>query len=130
MAKHLKHKDVENILNLLISWQYELTWDLLVKECEQKLGLVTTRQALSRKTMIQNTFNETKERLKTKGEVTARPNSINIAHQRIERLAKENEVLKKQNQLLLEQFIVWQYNATAHGLTKQQLEKPIPKLKD
>lgn len=127
MAKHITEEDVSNVLKLLDGWQYELTWELLVKACEEKLGLVTTRQALSRKERIKSAFNSSKKSMKVEGKHFARPNSINIAHDRIERLARENTRLKAENEALLERFVRWQANASNRGITKEQLDRPLRK---
>ena len=52
--------------------------------------------------------------------------SIAVAAQRIKRLEEENVRLKKENELFLEQFVVWQYNAHRNGLSKAQLNDPLP----
>jgi hypothetical protein len=42
---------------------------------------------------------------------------MGVAIERIARLERENERLKRENSELLQQFIVWQYNAHIHGLS-------------
>lgn len=126
MARHLTQTDVKNIVIMLEKWSYELTWDLLVDACHSQLGIKTTRQALSRKQEIKDTFGITKSRLKVKGQHYARPNSINVAHQRIERLANEVNALRDANDFLIEKFVRWQYNALNRGVTLEELERPLP----
>ena len=48
-----------------------------------------------------------------------------MAAQRIKRLEEENARLKKENELFLEQFVVWQYNANRNGLSEAQLNSPL-----
>ena len=127
MAKHLTNDDVKMIVNMLHKWTYELTWDLLVDACREKLGITTTRQALSRKQEIKETFQLTKKRLKVKGENYARPNSINVAHQRIEALSNELDALREAHDFLVEKFTRWQYNALSRGMTQEELERPLPR---
>lgn len=43
-------------------------------------------------------------------------------------LKAENERLKRENRDLLQQFVVWQYNAHVHGLSDQNLNKALPKI--
>ncbi|RKR70993.1 hypothetical protein [Marinobacter nauticus] len=126
MAKHLTQNDVKKIVRMLHEWRYELTWNLLVDACEEKLGISTTRQSLHRKFEIKETYKQTKERLKVKGQYYARPNSIDVAHKRIEQLAEKVVALERANEALLERFVRWQYNALSRGLTMEQLDRPLP----
>ena len=126
MAKHLTQDDVQKIVSLLHKWQYELTWNLLVDACEERLNIKTTRQALNRKQEIKEVFALTKKGLKVNGETNySRPNSIDAAHHRIENLAKEVKNLKRTNEFLIEKFARWQYNAMARGITLEELERPL-----
>lgn len=45
---------------------------------------------------------------------------------KIDRLEAENQRLEAENQQLLEQFVVWEYNAHVRGLTKEYLSQPLP----
>jgi hypothetical protein len=47
---------------------------------------------------------------------------------RISRLQSENETLKRQNSGLLEEFVVWQYNAYKYGMKEHQLNAPLPRI--
>ncbi len=49
-----------------------------------------------------------------------------MAMQRIARLEAENERLKHENNSLLEQFVVWQYNAHIHGMKDSELNRAQP----
>lgn len=126
MAKHLTDDDVRRIVNLLKSWKFDLTWNLLVKGCSESLDINTTRQALSRKAEIKEEFNIRKRSLKTGIDETARPNSINAAHDRINRLTRRVKELEEQNARYREMFRRWQYNAEARGIGKEILERPMP----
>jgi hypothetical protein len=53
------------------------------------------------------------------------PPSMRVAVERIARLTVENERLKKENSALLEQFVVWQYNAHVRGLNDIDLNQPL-----
>ncbi|WP_273210287.1 hypothetical protein [Marinobacter subterrani] len=129
MARHLTDIDVNRILALIDSWQYDLKWEALVKACEINLGIKTTRQALSRKQQIKEAFQTYKktQKLDLSDVSAARPNDINTAHQRIERLLKRIEKLEYENRLLKEKFLVWQYNAEQRGVTEEMLHRPIPR---
>lgn len=51
-----------------------------------------------------------------------------VAAQRIERLTREVQRLEKENTALLEQFVVWQYNAFTHGISREKLNKGLLKI--
>lgn len=129
MARHLTDHDVNRILALIESWQYDLKWDALVKACEISLGVKTTRQALNRKPQIKEAFQNYKktQKLDLSDVTAARPNDINTAHQRIERLMKKIEKLEYENRVLKEKFLVWQYNADQREITEEMLNRPIPR---
>ncbi|WP_269621318.1 hypothetical protein [Zhongshania sp. BJYM1] len=127
MARHLTEDDVRRIVNLLKNWKFDLTWDLLVKACSVSLDIQTTRQALNRKAEIKEEFGVRKRSLKTGVDETSRPNSINAAHDRINRLTQRSQELEAQNMRYREIFKRWQYNAEARGVGKDVLDRPLPK---
>lgn len=129
MARHLTETDVQRILALIESWKYDLKWDSLVKACEIDLGIKTTRQALNRKVQIKDAFQTYKKtkKLDLSDVGAARPNDINTAHARIERLLERVKKLEYENRLLKEKFLTWQYNAEQRGMTEEALNRPIPK---
>lgn len=127
MARHLTDDDVNRIVNLLKSWKFDLTWDLLVKACSETLDIQTTRQALNRKAEIKEEFGIRKRSLKTGVDETARPNSINAAHDRINRLTRRVRELESQNMRYREIFQRWQYNAEVRGVGKEILDRPLTK---
>lgn len=47
---------------------------------------------------------------------------------RIARLEAENQRLEAESQRLLEQFVVWAYNAHTRGLDKEFLSQPLPRV--
>jgi uncharacterized protein (UPF0335 family) len=48
---------------------------------------------------------------------------MRVAIERIARLERENKRLKRENTGLLQQLVVWQYNAYIHGLSDHKLNK-------
>jgi len=54
--------------------------------------------------------------------------TLKVSLERVERLRNETERLKLENNALLEQFVVWKYNAYAHGLSEGDLNKSLPKI--
>jgi len=45
---------------------------------------------------------------------------MRVAAERIARLERENDRLKRENNELLEQYVVWQYNAHINGLSGRE----------
>lgn len=126
MAKHLTDQDIDNIIGILDGWQGKLTWDNLCEAASKQVGKRPTRQSLNAHKRIKQAFSDKKERLKGDSQEAKTPPSLAIAGQRIERLQEENARLKKENSRLLEQYVVWQYNAYRHGLTEDKLNVPLP----
>ena len=126
MAKHLTDNDIARIIELLDGWSGKLTWDLLCETCPKIIGTLPTRQTLSSYTRIKSAFKLRKNKLAEEEKTVRKPSSLAVAGARITRLEQENERLKHENQQLLEQFVVWQYNAYAHGMTDVQLNHPLP----
>lgn len=126
MAKHLTDRDVERIVELLDGWQEKLTWDTLCDACEPVIGTRPTRQTLTKFQRVKSAYKATKERIKHQDDALRVPPTLKMAAERIERLTRENERLERENRELLEQFVVWQYNAHVKGLTDRDLNQPLP----
>lgn len=127
MARHLTDYDVGRVLNILSGWRGRLTWALLVHEVGRVLGFAPARQTLARDLQIKTAFRLAKNRSSDRPRVTV-PDSLRAAAQRITRLEADNARYAAENEQLLLQFYVWRYNAYAHGLTEQQLSRPLPRL--
>ncbi|MEV8470507.1 hypothetical protein [Ralstonia sp. UNC404CL21Col] len=129
MARHLTDDDILRIVQLLDGWQGKLTWDALSQACAPIIGLSPTRQTLYHCARVQQAFAGCKERLKSGvSESLASPGSIRIAAERIARLENENARLRRENSALLQQFVVWQYNAYAMGILDRDLNRALPKI--
>ena len=118
MAKHLTDRDVERVVEILDGWRDKLTWEALCKACSPIIGTTPARQTLAKFVRIKNAFEACKKRLKSETQEVRFPPSMRVAAERITRLEHENERLKRENRELLQQFVVWQYNAHIHGLRK------------
>ncbi|MDV8156927.1 hypothetical protein [Acinetobacter bereziniae] len=133
MAQHLTDKDIENIVELLDYWPLDekLTWELLCKAIEVQLEFVPapTRQTLQKYVRIKNAYDQCKKPSKAaniKNNQTQKlPASLKIAQTKIEALEAKNARLEKENAMLLEQFVVWQYNAHKYGLSIDKLNEPM-----
>lgn len=64
--------------------------------------------------------------LKEADESLSLPLTMKAAAERLERLEAENERLRQENEKILEQFVRWQYNAYARGLSERDLNRPLP----
>lgn len=128
MAKHLTATDIKKILGVIDGWSEKLAWDALCDELVNVIGTRPTRQTLSSHLNIKEAFLHKKSRLKTGAPELKPPQSLRIAAQRIKRLEDENARLQNENLRLLEQFVVWQYNAYSHGLTMEKLCNPLPEI--
>lgn len=130
MAKPLHDLEIEQVVRLLVGWTGKLTWEALVDAHERKNHRSRSRQTLARSAAVKIAFDAAKARLnKHANEPDAsnlRSDEIAILKARVSRLEAENQILKAQNAALLQQFVTWQYNAYAHGLTKAKLEAPLP----
>lgn len=127
MAKHLNSRDIDAIVNLILGWNGKLTWERICEAAEPFVGKKPTRQSLSAHEQIESAYQAAKKGLK-KEVVNPRPASLKIAAARVAKLERELSVLKEQNRTLLQQFVIWQYNAYKHGLKEHQLNAPLPKI--
>lgn len=126
MAKHLTDRDIQRVVELLDGWRGKLTWEILGSACEPIIGTAPARQTLYRCTRIAQAYEQAKARTKqVRGPSKSLP-TVQTALDRIARLTAENERLQMENSRLLEQFVVWQYNAHVRGLTAAQLNAPLP----
>ncbi len=127
MAKHLTKQDVDAVVNLILGWGEEkLTWDAVCDAVEPLVGKKPTRQSLSVNSLIKDAYSARKSGIKQRGTDKPKPSNLNVAADRIAHLSAENDMLKKKNAALLEQFAKWQYNAYKYGLTKAKLDEPLP----
>ncbi len=128
MAKHLDKKDVGVVKGILDGWQGKLSWDSLTEAYTARTGNPATRQKLSRNDEIGRAFKDRKRSLESGLSSVSTPQTLKQAGQTIDRLKAKVDRLTKENELLLEQFRAWQYNAYKHGLNDDQLNEPLPKI--
>ncbi|MGR2680494.1 hypothetical protein [Chromobacterium haemolyticum] len=133
-AKNLDDASIEAIVGILDGWDNKLTWELLIEAIELRLRVRYTRQALSQHTRIKQAFQLTKERIAgSPPHKDVAPKALSATEtqallERYNRLEAENARLKLENERLLEQFVVWAYNASTRGLDAAFLGKPLPRV--
>ena len=135
MAQHLSNQDIENIVEVLDYWPIEekLTWERLCKAIEGQLELVPapTRQTLQKYVRIKSAYDQGKRspaaRLKTAQNRQKLPASLKIAQAKIDAMEVKILRLEKENSMLLEQFVVWQYNAYKYGVNIDKLNENFSK---
>ncbi len=129
MARHLLPKDIKAITDIINGWpNSKITWQDIRDALSLILKNPPSRQALNSHEAIKIAYKAKKNRLKVSSPKTAMPSSLKIAAQRITRLQTENEALKSQNDLLLERFVTFQYNAYKHGVKEHQLFAELPRI--
>lgn len=129
MAKHLTQTDVEAILSIIYAWKEEkLTWEGICEASAPVIGKNPTRQSLNANKLIKEAYSSKKSTLKVHGPITPKPSNLTMAGERIARLQSEIESLKRKNALLLEQFVIWQYNAYKYGVKEHQLNESLPRI--
>ena len=129
MAKHLTQTDVEAIISIIYAWKDEkLTWEGICEASESIIGKNPTRQSLNANKLIKEAYSSKKSTIKMSGIIVSKPSNLNMASDRIGRLQSEIENLKRKNSALLEQFVIWQYNAYKYGMNEYQLNEPLPRI--
>ena len=129
-GKNLTDDAIEQIVRLLDGWEGKLTWDALIDATVSRLHYKYTRQALYKHERIRTAFALRKASLGGGAEKTVRRGyrQETEAITKIARLEAENQRLQYENQRLLEQFVVWAYNAHTRGLDKEFLSQPLPRV--
>ena len=123
----LSQTDVKRIETMVYDWRSsKLNWDLVVAACENELGIITTRQALNRRENVKMALKARKAELKAPSQSSRKFSDIDQANDRIARLTQRVAELEQAQEMLVEQFARWAFNAKAHGMTKNLLDQPIP----
>lgn len=133
-SKNLGDSEIEAIVGVLDGWTEKLTWELLIDATETRTQMRYTRQALNQHVRIKQAFQLTKERLSGAPRAQKQLNSglngteAKAFMDRFHKLEAENTRLKLENERLLEQFVVWAYNASNRGLDADYLSQPLPRV--
>ncbi len=129
MAKHLSTTDVEAVINIIDGWSDEkITWDKICEASVELVGKKPTRQSLNSNKPIKEAYMAKKKSLKTQGIRQPLPANLKAAADRIRNLESKVNRLEEQNNQLLKQFVVWQYNSYKYGIKEHQLNEPLPRI--
>lgn len=127
MAKHLKQADIDAIVDIIRGWPNgKISWEEICEAAANIVGRTPTRQTLNAHAKIKDAYAAKKSGLKVHGPRTVMPSSLAVAAQRIARLQAENDELRMMNELLMERFAKWEYNAYKNGVFLQHLEEDLP----
>lgn len=128
----LKPDHLSFMMDQINSWSVEdgvLTVPKLLARLEAKYGDKPSDRAIRKYPNITQRIAQRKEEIKSgipaNQTSNKSPKSLVHAAMRIEALEKEVAELKEKNTRLIHQFVVWQKNATDHGMTKAQLNRPL-----
>lgn len=133
MSSPITTKQLGHLSEIIRDWPTEdnLTWDSICLASELVLGYVPTRQALANKAIIINAYKTRKLEIKSRHDILASvptPKSMPAAIDQIIRLKQENERLKVELSLIAETAQRFIHNASLHGLSREKLMRPLPKL--
>lgn len=122
-SRNLRDEDIERIVRLLDTWTGPLSWRLLIDAIAERLGCRYSRQALHNRTRIQLAFSHARGHVQHRTSAPSTQRQIELARLEVEKARSAR--LRRENDALLQQFVVWQYNALAHGMTEKELNRPL-----
>lgn len=126
-GKNLTDDAIEQIVRLLDGWSGRLTWDALADAIVARLHCRYTRQTLHKHERIKAAYTIRKAALSKAGSGAPRGSGpLGEALARIDTLEAENQRLENEQNRLLQQFVVWAYNAHTRGLSEDFLNQPLP----
>lgn len=126
-SPNLTANRIDSIVGIIRSWEGRLTWPALIKAVATQMRSTYTRQALYNQERIRVAFGIYRASSNVSG-IDKRPVSATLraSMERVQRLELENAELRKREELLLEQFVRWAYNAATKGLPEEFLNRPLP----
>lgn len=127
-APNLDDATIELIVQILDGWSGKLSWQLFIEAITAQLHKTYARQTLNNHERIRAGFVARKKELtgqERKSKDSKSP-ELQLAAQRIENLEVEIARLNRENNMLLEQFVRWTYNASTRQLDLDFLNKPLP----
>lgn len=121
------NENLEEIIHLINTWEGKLTWDLLCPKVAELLNIKSIeRQSLAHYPDIQAAFSKRKQNIRDKSKADPEPNfTMDYLQKQITSLQAQVQRLEEINERYKQQFIVWQYNAYMHGMSEDDLNKPL-----
>lgn len=117
------------ILRVLDHWEGKLTWDKYCQQVALVLGMDSvSRHALLNYPTIKESYARRQQELRQVKQDLPRDFTLEVAVRRISDLEAQVSRLEATNNLLLDQFRRWQYNAYAHNVRMDSLawDAPLP----
>ena len=122
-GNRLSKDDIADIKGELRNWSKpKITWNAVVSRVAAKIGRRFSRQALESRPEIYGAYVDARKRLRN-GLPPAKRKPL---AERVSALQAENKRLREENDVLIEQFVTWQFNAESYGLHTDQLNAPLP----
>jgi len=120
-------KTLPKILRELDRWEGKLTWPLFCEHVAKVLGV----PSVSKHTMylyptIKESFKQRKIDLREQNDLVPVDFTLDSAIRRIADLEAQVQRLEQTNNMLLDQFRRWQYNAYANNVRMDTLDLDIP----
>lgn len=130
MPRAITDKDVLLIVDMIRNWPKKepFKWETICIGARTILGYEPTRQALHKKPGLVNAYKVKKKQLRSEADRISnvtRPRSTQEAMERIAKLQEENDQLKAELGKMAEIAQRFIYNASVHGLKREQLMNPL-----
>lgn len=132
MPSAFTQKEIKLITSVIREWPLteKLTWDLICESSQLILGFKPTRQALSGKQLIANSYKVRKIEIASNNKLKESlplPKSLAAAATQIYNLQEENRKLREELATMAEAAETFIHNATLH-MSHAQLTKKPPKI--
>lgn len=131
MPRAITEKDVRSLVEMIRNWPKgePFKWESICSGARSIVGYEPTRQALHKKPALLNAYAVKKKQLRAevdKLRKVTRPRTTLEGMERIAKLQEENDQLRAEVQRMAELANRFIYNASVHGLKRDQLMKPLP----
>jgi hypothetical protein len=133
MPRAFTPKEIKSIVVIIRDWPIgkKMTWGAICKASESVLDFVPTRQAFADKPAVTNAYKIRKATITSQQDrLTSlpKPKSLTAAAETIALQQKKINDLTKELHLMAEMARRFIHNAVIHGLKREQLNAPLPKV--